>query len=85
MFRRGPWPWQMGKAGGFWDDVVPQVDTERCRRCADCAPVAACLAQGFRREDPGSVPAVDANLCFGCYSCAGSCPHGAIILPRRAR
>lgn len=67
---------------GFWDDIVPRVDPERCRRCADCAPVAACLAGGFRRDSPDSVPFADENLCYGCYSCAGACPHRAILLPR---
>ena len=70
------------EASGFWDDIVPRVDADRCRRCADCPAVAACLAQGFRRDDQDSVPTVDEKLCFGCYSCAGACPHGAIILPR---
>jgi len=71
----------MGQTG-FWDDVVPRVDTELCRRCADCQAVAACLAQGFRRDNPNAVPVVDENRCFGCYSCAGACPHKAVILPR---
>jgi Pyruvate/2-oxoacid:ferredoxin oxidoreductase delta subunit len=67
---------------GLWDDIVPRVDAERCVRCADCAAVAACLAQGFRRKDETSVPVVDESICFGCYSCAGACPHNAIIVPR---
>jgi Fe-S-cluster-containing dehydrogenase component len=66
----------------FWDDIAPQVDPYLCRRCADCAPVAVCLAKGVRRDDPEGVPYVDTSICFGCYSCAGACPHGAIILPR---
>jgi Fe-S-cluster-containing dehydrogenase component len=67
---------------GFWGDIVPRVDPERCLRCADCPAVAACLAQGFRRPDPDGLPAIDESICFGCYSCASACPHGAIILPR---
>jgi NAD-dependent dihydropyrimidine dehydrogenase PreA subunit len=69
-------------AGGFWEDIVPRVDPDRCRRCAECPSVTACLAQGFRREDQESLPVVDENMCFGCYSCVGACPHGAIIPPR---
>lgn len=70
------------EAGGFWEDIVPRVDPEKCRRCAECPSAAACLAQGFRREDHDSLPVVDENMCFGCYSCVGACPHGAIIPPR---
>ena len=72
----------MAKSSAFWADIVPQVDPEKCRRCADCAPVATCLAQGIRRDEPDGVPVVDAAVCFGCYSCVQACPHGAIILPR---
>jgi Fe-S-cluster-containing dehydrogenase component len=71
----------MGQAG-FWDDIVPKVDAELCQRCADCAAVAVCLAQGFRRENPDALPVVDESRCFGCYTCAGACHHGAVILPR---
>lgn len=74
----------MREQSGFWADIVPRVDPERCRRCAECPAVAACLAQAFRREDPDNVPAVDESFCFGCYSCAGACPHGAINLPGSA-
>ena len=70
---------------GFWDDIVPRVDAERCRRCADCPPMVSCPAQAFRRNGPESVPVTDEDFCFGCHSCAGACPHGAIILPRKAR
>jgi Fe-S-cluster-containing hydrogenase component 2 len=72
----------MAETDGMWDDIVPRVAPEHCKRCADCAAVAACLVQGFRRGDPDSLPVVDENLCFGCYSCAGACPHRAIIVPR---
>jgi carbon-monoxide dehydrogenase iron sulfur subunit len=71
------------EAGGFWTDIVPRADPERCRHCADCAAVAACLAQGLRRDSQDQVPYADENVCFGCYSCVGACPHGAILLPRR--
>jgi Fe-S-cluster-containing hydrogenase component 2 len=69
-------------ASGFWDDIVPRVDPEKCRRCADCPVVAACLARSYRRDDPDDVPVVDEQICFGCYSCAGACPYGAVLLPR---
>jgi NAD-dependent dihydropyrimidine dehydrogenase PreA subunit len=65
-----------------WNDVVPRVDPERCRHCADCAPIAACLAGGFRRDDPSDLPFADPDLCFGCYSCVGACSHKAILMPR---
>ncbi len=74
----------MGEQSGFWADIVPRVDPERCRRCADCPAVVACLAKAVRRGDPNDVPAVDQGICFGCYSCAGACPHGAILLPGMA-
>jgi Fe-S-cluster-containing hydrogenase component 2 len=67
---------------GFWDDIVPQVDPELCRRCADCAPVLACLAGGIRRDGPQGLPYADRDRCFGCYSCVGACSHDAIIMPR---
>ena len=67
---------------GFWDDIIPRVDAERCQRCTDCAAVAACLSNSIRQDGPGSVPVVDDRVCFGCYSCAGACLYGAIILPR---
>ncbi len=67
---------------GFWDDIVPRVDAELCRGCADCAAVVACLAQSIRRQEANSVPVVDESLCFGCYSCASACPHKAVIMPR---
>jgi len=70
------------ESSGFWDEIVPRVDAEMCRHCADCPPVAACLARSFNRADPEGVPAIDDRLCFGCYSCAGACPHKAVILPR---
>lgn len=75
-------------AGGMWNDIVPRVDPERCRRCVDCPPIAACLAGGFRRDEANGAPSADSlpyadeDLCFGCYSCAGACPYNAIILPR---
>jgi len=68
--------------GGFWSDIVPSVDAGLCRHCADCMAVAACLAQGFRRDNPETLPVVDENRCFGCYSCAAACPHKAVNLPR---
>jgi Fe-S-cluster-containing hydrogenase component 2 len=71
------------EASGFWLDIVPRVDPERCRHCADCAAAAACLVGGFRRDDPENLPFVREEICFGCYSCAGACPNRAIILPRR--
>jgi Fe-S-cluster-containing dehydrogenase component len=71
------------KPSGFWADVVVRVDPEQCRRCLDCAPMAACTANAFRRERPDSVPVTDENFCFGCYACAAACPHDAIVLPRR--
>ena len=70
------------EGSGFWDDIVPRVDPAMCQRCADCAPVVACLSGSIRRSGPESVPVVDERLCFGCFSCAGACPHKAIILPR---
>jgi Fe-S-cluster-containing dehydrogenase component len=72
----------MASNSGFWDDIVPRADPERCRLCADCPPVAACSAQSFRRDGPGSLPFADENFCFGCYSCANACPYKAIVLPR---
>jgi Fe-S-cluster-containing hydrogenase component 2 len=68
--------------GSFWEDIVPTVDVARCQRCAECPVVASCLSKAFRRTDPLGPPAVDEGLCFGCYACAGACPHGAILLPR---
>jgi Fe-S-cluster-containing hydrogenase component 2 len=73
------------ESSGFWDDIVPRVDSELCRRCPDCPPVASCLAQAIHRDGPDRVPVIDEGFCFGCYSCAASCPHGAIILPRQGR
>jgi NAD-dependent dihydropyrimidine dehydrogenase PreA subunit len=70
------------KRNGFWDDVVPVVDPERCRRCADCPPLAACPVQGLSRTSLEDVPVADKDFCLGCYSCADACPHNAIILPR---
>ena len=67
---------------GIWADIVPKVDPERCRRCADCAAASACLAGAFGRQSEDSVPVVDESFCFGCYSCAGACPYKAILLPR---
>lgn len=69
-------------AGGLWDDVVPKVDPERCRRCIDCAPLSACLAGGIRRDDAEDVPYADEDRCFGCYSCVSACPYNAILMPR---
>jgi carbon-monoxide dehydrogenase iron sulfur subunit len=67
----------------LWDDIVPRVDPEKCRRCADCPPVAVCPAMGFRRDGPDGIPVADESFCFGCYTCANACPYGAIILPRQ--
>ena len=72
----------MPESSGFWDDVLPQTDPQRCQRCAECPSIAACLASGFRREDQESIPAADPDLCFGCYSCVAACPHRAIDLPK---
>jgi Fe-S-cluster-containing hydrogenase component 2 len=71
------------ESSSFWDSIVPWVDPKRCQRCADCAAEAACLAQGIRRERTASVPSVSDEVCFGCYSCAGACPHGAVKQPRK--
>jgi Fe-S-cluster-containing hydrogenase component 2 len=73
----------MDKGSGLWDDIMPRVDPGRCRHCPDCPPVAVCSAQAFRRDGPDSVPYADESFCFGCYTCAEACPHGAIVLPRR--
>ena len=67
----------------IWADVVVRVDPELCRRCPDCAPLAACTANAIRRENLESVPVADEDFCFGCYACAMACPHEAIVLPRR--
>jgi len=67
---------------GIWADIVPKVDPERCRRCADCAAKSTCLAGALSRQNQESVPVVDEGFCFGCYSCAGACPFKAILLPR---
>jgi Fe-S-cluster-containing hydrogenase component 2 len=75
----------VSKVRGIWDDIVPRVDPERCRRCLDCAPVAICTAHAFRRDGPDEVPVASEDFCFGCYSCADACPQGAIILPRQVR
>jgi Fe-S-cluster-containing dehydrogenase component len=69
-------------SSGFWNDIIPRVDAGRCKRCADCPPVASCLSNSIRRDEPDSVPVVDDRVCFGCYSCAGACPYEAIVLPR---
>ena len=66
----------------LWDDIVPRVDAEKCKRCVDCPPLAACLSASIRRDGPESLPAIADRVCFGCYSCAGACPHKAITLPR---
>ncbi len=66
----------------LWEDLVPRVDPQRCRRCADCPPLAACLMQGFRREDPAGLPSVAQDCCLGCYACVGACPYGAIMPPK---
>jgi Fe-S-cluster-containing hydrogenase component 2 len=68
----------------LWNDLVPQVDAQRCRRCAVCPPVETCLTRAVRRDGPGSLPYADPNLCFACYSCAATCPYGAILSPRQA-
>jgi Fe-S-cluster-containing dehydrogenase component len=73
----------VGQETSFWEDIVPRVDPERCRRCRDCAPVAVCLARAFHRNGEDGVPVVDEDFCFGCYSCAGACLHKAIILPTK--
>jgi Fe-S-cluster-containing hydrogenase component 2 len=65
-----------------WNDMVPKIDIGRCQRCADCPPVAACLARALCREGSGSIPFADGDLCFACYSCVGACPFGAIVAPR---
>jgi len=72
------------RTGSLLDDILPRVDAARCRRCADCPPVATCPAMGLRRSSEYDVPVVDESFCFGCYSCAVACPHGA-ILTRMAR
>jgi Fe-S-cluster-containing hydrogenase component 2 len=72
------------KPSDLWADIVARVDPKQCRGCLDCAPLATCTANAFRREDPDGVPTTDENLCFGCYACVAACPHGAIIMPRKA-
>lgn len=73
----------MPETSNFWDDILPWVDPARCQRCADCPSIAACLAQGLRRDDQDSVPAADPDFCFGCYSCVAACPYHAIDLPNK--
>ncbi|MBN1135101.1 MAG: 4Fe-4S binding protein [Anaerolineae bacterium] len=68
--------------GGLWDDIIPRIDRDLCRRCADCPPVAACATGALCRPRPDSVPVPDAGFCLGCYTCADACPYKAIIPPR---
>ncbi len=76
----------MGQDGSsLWDDLVPRVDPQRCRRCADCPPLAVCLVQGFRRDSPTGLPTTDQDHCLGCYACVGACSYGAILLPKKVR
>jgi Fe-S-cluster-containing hydrogenase component 2 len=67
---------------GVWNDLVPRIEPECCRRCPDCPPVAGCLAQAFRRDGDGNVPYADGERCFACYLCVLSCPYEAIVVPR---
>ena len=73
----------MPEGSPFWAEIVPQVDTNICRRCADCAPVAGCLAHAFRRDGDTDLPEVDGSICFGCFSCVTACRFGAILMPRK--
>lgn len=75
----------MPEDSGFWAEIVPKVDADLCQRCADCAPVAACLAKAFRRSGQEELPEVDGSICFGCFSCVGACRFGAIVMPRQRK
>jgi Pyruvate/2-oxoacid:ferredoxin oxidoreductase delta subunit len=69
------------ESGSLWGSLVPRVDLERCRCCADCAAVVACPSGGLRRAKPESVPFTDEGFCLGCYACVDACPHRALDRP----
>ena len=50
-----------------------QIDTEACNRCGACIRVG-CMAL----HEHGGYPAVDGDLCKGCFVCGQVCESGAI-------
>ncbi len=54
--------------------LVPEVDTERCNGCGDCAE----LCQFNAIVSQGRYAMVFPELCHSCGGCIRICPHGAL-------
>ena len=58
----------------------PEVDTERCTMCGDCAK--ACTVHALQLDDAGQVH-VERQYCVCCGSCAAVCSEKAIAMQSR--
>ncbi|MGZ4904156.1 MAG: DUF362 domain-containing protein [Halobacteriota archaeon] len=57
--------------------IKPRVDTERCRKCGQCAEACPPQAISFLRS---KAPRIDYDRCIRCYCCQEVCPEGAVAL-----
>ncbi len=62
---------------GDWRSMRPEVDHDKCVKCARCWMYCpdACLV----RDDEGYY-SPDYNYCKGCGICARECPREAIVM-----
>lgn len=64
-----------------WRVFRPEIDLQRCTRCALCF---ALCPEGAIRLAADSTPWIDAVHCKGCLVCVHECPTGAILAVREA-
>ena len=60
-------------------DLMPVVDTGKCKGCKTCVRVCPVLAVKIE----GKVAVVDLDRCRGCADCEQRCPEYAIAMVRR--
>ncbi|MDD5091651.1 MAG: DUF362 domain-containing protein [Candidatus Wallbacteria bacterium] len=88
--------WLLRFAARHLVSVDPEIVTDQCRQCGECAsscPVEAIVCVGARgnvplqdvdlsADRPETVPVIDYKKCIRCLCCHELCPHQAVRLKK---